>query len=358
MARVPRQQGGKKHGKIPSTLHFNALEIKQGDHTLYCFKEKASKLWEFASINRREEDKDEGYQRVLSTSRVRAVADYILDGNFIPGSIILGIDRGEYKNGRLRIQRGKDVAWVIDGQHRLAGAHLASTEGVDIELSVIGLLDLDEEGRIDQFVTINREARNVPTSLYLDLLKLLPRRKTSAELASERAADVANTVRHDKSSILYGKIVVTTSPKQGQISIVNFVRKLAPYVNPEKGLLNRFSLNEQCKIVDNYFLALKQAYPTEWNKTDSIFFKTIGFGAIMNVFEDVLKEATMHGEGFRVSDVAELFEPVKNFNFEQWREKGTGNKAESDAARDFLIDFGRAVQRLREHEHGKKILLD
>ena len=54
----------------------------------------------------------------------------------------------------------------------------------------------------------------------------------------------------------------------------------------------------------------------------------------MNVFEDVLKEATMHGEGFRVADVVELFEPLKNFNFEQWREKGTGNKAETDAARD------------------------
>jgi hypothetical protein len=156
--------------------------------------EKASNLWEFVSINRREENKDEGYQRVLSTSRVRAVADYILEGNFIPGSIILGIDKGTYKNGKLRLPSGKDVAWVIDG--------------------------------------------------------------------------------------------------------------------------------------------------------------------IMNVFEDVLKEATMHGEGFRVSDVAELFGPLKNFNFEQWREKGTGNKAETDAARDFLIDFGRATQRLRERDHGKKILLD
>lgn len=167
MIRVPRQQGGKKHGKAPATLRFSAIEIHQGTHTLYSFSEKASNLWEFVSINRREEDKDEGYQRVLSTGRVRAVADYILEGNFIPGSIIIAVDKGQYKSGELIISSGKDVAWVIDGQHRLAGAHLASTEGTDIELDVIALLNLDEEAQIDQFVTINREAKNVPTSLYL-----------------------------------------------------------------------------------------------------------------------------------------------------------------------------------------------
>lgn len=255
-------------------------------------------MWKYVSINRREENKDDGYQRVLANSRVRAVADYIKDDNIIPGSIIISVDKGKYdpKKGRLTIGAGKDVAWVIDGQHRLAGAHLASQENVDIELNVIAILGLSDQGQIEQFVTINREGKNVPTSLYLDLLKHLPKSKTPGEVAAERATDIANDLRRNRDSIFYGRIVVTTSPGKGQVSIVNFVRKLTPYVNPEKGLLNLFTLAQQIDIVDNYFNAVKSTYSEEWKKTDSIFFKTVGFGALMNVFEDIFKECTMRAK--------------------------------------------------------------
>ena len=184
MPRQARYQSGKKTGKLAKGRSFDAVPIRQGVNTLYSFSESASTLWSFVSINRREENKDEGYQRVLSNSRVRAVADYIKAGNVIPGSIIIAVDDGKYdaSKGRLRINSGRDVAWVIDGQHRLAGAHLASTEGVDIELNTIALLGLETDAQIEQFVTINREGRNVPTSLYLDLLKKLPKNKTRARL--------------------------------------------------------------------------------------------------------------------------------------------------------------------------------
>jgi DGQHR domain-containing protein len=349
MGRPPRVQSGKKHGNLAHGKSFDAVPVKQGAHTLYSFSEKASVLWSIASINRREENKDDGYQRVLANSRVRAVADYIKDGNIIPGSIILAMDDAKYSaaTGKLRISAGKDVAWVIDGQHRLAGAHLASTEGVEIELNVIALLDLEPDAQIEQFVTINREGKNVPTSLYLDLLKHLPKLKSPAEVASERAADIANRLRQDKESNFYGRIVVTMSPNKGQISIVNFVRKLTPFVNPDKGLLNLFSLQQQAEIVENYFGAIKRSYPDEWKKLDSIFFKTVGFGALMNVFEDIFKECTMHGGGFRVADITDVLLPLRSFDFAQWSTKGSGNKAEMESARDFQVDFIRAMEKRR-----------
>jgi DGQHR domain-containing protein len=167
MTRPPRYHSGKKRGKLAKGRTYKALAIQQGKHTLYSFSEKAADLWSFVSISRREEDKDEGYQRVLSTSRVRAVADYILSENIIPGSVIIALDAGKFNKGEgtLHIDAGRDVAWVIDGQHRLAGAHLANEEGVNIELNVIALVDFGEQEQIEQFVTINREGKNVPTSL-------------------------------------------------------------------------------------------------------------------------------------------------------------------------------------------------
>jgi DGQHR domain-containing protein len=362
-AQVPRRtryQTGKKSGKLLKGKSFNAIPIVQGKNTLYSFSEKASDLWSLVSINRREEDKDEGYQRVLSNIRVQAVADYIVNGNIIPGSIIIAVDKGRYvsRTSKLYVGSGQDVAWVIDGQHRLAGAHLASKEhNIDIELNVVALLDLDEDARIEQFVTINREGKNVPTSLYLDLLKHLPHTKTPGEIASERAADIANELKKDKDSIFYGRIVVTTSPGRGQVSIVNFVRKLSPYLNPERGLLNIFTLTQQTEIIENYFVAIRRVFEHEWKKNDSIFFKTVGFGALMNVFEDIFKECTMQGEGFRVSDIVEVLQPLRTFDFLKWSEMGTGNKAETEAAKEFQIDFARSVEARRARGTDKQLRL-
>jgi DGQHR domain-containing protein len=280
--------------------------------------------------------------------------------NIIPGSITIALDAGKFNKStnRLHIEAGRDVAWVIDGQHRLAGAHLASQEGLDIELNVVALVDFGEQEQIEQFVTINREGKNVPTSLYLDLLKRLPHVKKPGEVAAERAADIANALRHRKDSIFYGRIAVTTSPRQGQqVSMVNFVRKITPYVNPEHGLLNVFTLAQQIKIVDNYFGGIRNVYPEEWKKSDCIFFKTVGFGALWNVFEDIFKECTMHGKGFGIPDIEEALNPVRNFDFAQWSGIGSGSKAEIEAGKDFQVDFMRSIEKRRAGGAKKEIRL-
>ena len=179
---------GKHSGKVTKPLEFSALKITQSTNTLYCFKAHASVLFKALSINRRVEDKEEGYQRALSVSRVRSIANYIKARRAIPGAIIVSLDKATFdsKNGRVAIPKGTDVGWVIDGQHRLAGAHLAANEGTDVELPVVAFQGLEEKRQVEQFVTINREGKNVPTSLYLDLLKLLPFKKP---------ADAAREVR-------------------------------------------------------------------------------------------------------------------------------------------------------------------
>ncbi|WP_082503998.1 DGQHR domain-containing protein [Methylobacterium sp. Leaf117] len=359
MAPKPKVQSGKKVGNLLAQKTFSVVPIHQGATSLYSFSEKASDLWSYVSINRREEDKDDGYQRVLANSRVRAVADYIKSGNIIPGSVIIALDKGSYDpaTSELSMDAGKDIAWVIDGQHRLAGAHMAALEGTDIELNVIAMIGLSPEAQIEQFVTINREGKNVPTSLYLDLLKHLPKFKTTGEVAAERATDIANALRKNPESTFFGRIVVTTSPRPGQVSIVNFVRKLTPYVNVDKGLLNIFTLAQQEEIIENYFDAIRQVFPDEWKKADSIFFKTVGFGALMNVFEDIFKVCTMQVGAFRVTDIVDVLKPLRNFDFAQWSSKGSGNKAEIESAKDFQVDFLRETEKRRADGAKKQIRL-
>ena len=325
-----------KHaGRVKRPLRFTAIEIDQTASKLYFFKARASVLFKALSINRRIQDKDEGYQRALSPSRVQAITRYITQNKPIPGAIIICLDRANFdkRTSDITIPAGTDVGWVIDGQHRLAGAEVASRGGIDIELPVIAFIGLSEPRQVEQFVTINREAKNVPTSLYLDLLRVLPNRKP-ADVAKERAADLATQLRRDEESPFFESIVVTTSPRSGQLSLTNFVRKIAPHVTPDKGILHVYTEQEQLSVISNYYKGLRQVFPREFDAKDSIFFKTVGFGALWNVFPTFFSLALKNQQGFEVRDVVAIFKRVENFDFSSWRQYGSGNQAELNAGED------------------------
>ena len=187
----------------------------------------------------------------------------------------------------LKLPKGRDIAWVIDGQHRLAGAFQAAQSNHNISLLVVAFVGLTEKEQVEQFITINDEARGVPRSILLDLNRRLSFAKTEKEESEDRASDIGNALRRDPDSIFFGKITVVESPKTGQISLGNFVRKVAALVHPSKGILRTRSLLEQTKIIDNYFSAFRDVFPSEWRKVDNVFLTTIGFGGLMNAFEDV-----------------------------------------------------------------------
>ncbi|MEQ9143668.1 MAG: DGQHR domain-containing protein [Parvibaculaceae bacterium] len=348
----------KKRGRSATSKTFPCIPIKQSGKTLYFFSAKASYLWKTLSINRRVEDKDEGYQRALAKSRVESIAQVFIDNKVIPVCIVVSIKDAKLNAAKneITLPKGSDIGWVIDGQHRLAGAHLAAERGVDVELGVVAFLDLAEAEQIEQFITINREARGVPTSLLLDLLKYIPNKKPG-DLARERASDIGNSMRKDPTSALFGRITTVTAPSAGQISLTNFSRKVSPFVNAQTGILKDFTLEEQKKILENFFTAFQQSYKEEWNKKGTIFFKTIGFGAICNVFEFIFTQTTTRLGGFRVNDIRQILDKAGTFDFDAWRSSGSGSKAELDAAKDLLVDLRMAVKGLEETSD-KKLKLD
>lgn len=326
----------RKHsGHVEKPLTFIAVEIVQTATKLYVFKAKASVLFGALSINRRIEEKDEGYQRTLSVSRVQAISRYITQKKPIPGAIVVCFDSASFndKKSELTVPNGTNVGWVIDGQHRLAGADMAARGGTDIEMPVVAFIGLSESRQVEQFVTINREAKNVPTSLYLDLLPGLPNKKPG-DAARERAVDLATQLRKDEDSPFLERIVVTVSPKTGQLSLTNFVRKVSPHVTPERGILNVYTEREQLAVISNYYNGLRQVFQREFEKRDSVFFKTIGFGALWNVFPTFFSLALKNQKGFTVKDVVAIFKRVESFDFSSWRQYGSGNQAEMNAGED------------------------
>lgn len=224
----------------------------------------------------------------------------------------------------------KNIGWVIDGQHRLAGAEMAKT---DIDIFVLAFLNLELPEQIRQFVVVNREAKGVPTSLYIDLLKSLPNVKNDAEQAKERANDINTALRKDPDSIFYNRIVFG-SPKKGQMSLTNFVRKVAPLVS-QKGKFNLYTLEEQRGIIHNYFKALENIFPAEFSEKKMSFFNTLNFGAIINVLPVVFDLSSKQYLGFRVEDASKVLKSIDDFEFSDWDQYGTGSSAEILAGADF-----------------------
>lgn len=324
-------------------MRIRATEVRQGSARFYLFKCKASELWEFSQINQRQEDKDEGYQRVLSRSRVQKLRDFISSDNAIPGAIIVSFDQAKYSRGTIEIPDAEDAGWIIDGQHRAAGAERAAREGHDIELAVVGFIGLTIEEQTDYFVTINREAKGVPSSLYIDLLKQLPRRKTEKERLEERIADISKILTRDSESVFYERIVSTTSPKSGQVSLTNFARRTRPVLHPTTGILGTYALPEQGKIIDNYFRGIKSAFPKSFSQ--NLYFRTLGFGAMWRAFPLVFSASlNRSGGGFTVQDVANVLGRVPDFDFAGWRKLGTGSAAETQAGDDLVAELKDALE--------------
>jgi DGQHR domain-containing protein len=334
----------KAPSKNGSPYKFPCMVVKQGTFTLACFIADAKTVWEFVEVNQYAEDKVEGYQRALSQSRVNTVATYIDEGNCIPNSVLISLDKDAKlspEEDLITIPSRANAGWVIDGQHRLAGAYTAKK---NIQFVVIAFIDLDVSEQVHQFVTINREAKNVPTSLYYFLLRRLPPNKSESDMAKEIAVDIADALKKDPESPFYRKIVMSP-PKSGEMSITNFVRKVAPLVTDKKGIFHPYGLNEQVGIIDNYFRALKHVFPTYFKTGDrQIFFKTLGFGAMINALQTVFSLSLREHNGFRVEDVAKVLKKVEDFDFSPWERYGSGVQAENQAGEDFRQDLLRRFQ--------------
>jgi len=322
-------------------ISFPCMVWSQNGTKLIMFSASAKALWGIVDVNRKVEDKDEGYQRALSASRVAGIARFIDGGNILPTSVLVSFDSGTLSRDQsvLTLPDRPDAGWIIDGQHRLAGAHEADR---DIILPVVAFVGLSEQEQINCFVTINREQKGVPSSLYYELLKHLPGAKTEKMLVQERAADIANALKGDEESPFYLRIVSTTAPRKGQLSLTNIVRKLTPLIRPG-GRLSMYSDEHRQKIVNNMYHAIAIVFEREHKKTNTVFFRTLGFGALMNALPSVLDIALQHQHGFTVADATETFRRVDDFDFSGWHQMGSGTAAEKAAANDLVAALNKAI---------------
>ena len=205
-----------------------------------------------------------------------------------------------------------------------------------ISLAVVGFLKLPIERQIDFFITINREARNVPASLYIDLLKDLPRQKSERELTDERIADIARRLDSDELSPFSQRIIFTRTARSGEISLNNFARVMRPHLSSQSGTLGIYTQLEQEGAINNYFKALEATFPQITKREPPTLFRTIGCGGARRAFPYVFQLTNSKYKSFSVASISKILSEIKDFDFDGWAQLGTGTGAEMQAGDDLI----------------------
>jgi len=173
--------------EIPHLLDpIPAIRGQMGTTTFYSFLMEPEKLFKIAYVSHRAKtnaDTLETYQRMIQKKRLTKIAKYIHDdAGIFPTSIVLNFYTDEGlrfekaaamagKNaalGTLHIPNKYQIAWVIDGQHRLFG-YSGLEEASSATLPVIAFENLPAQQQSKLFVDINHEQVKVSKNLLIDL---------------------------------------------------------------------------------------------------------------------------------------------------------------------------------------------
>jgi DGQHR domain-containing protein len=265
-----------------------------------------------------------GIQRPLNEKRVKEIQQYVqtVDACF-PTAIVLSVSANcaKYDEGNRLLtlssyedpeDTGKnilyrEIAKVIDGQHRIEGLKDFKGPSFDLNVSIFVEIDIAEEAYI--FSTVNLAQTKVNRSLAYDLFDLA-RSRSPQKLCH----NIAVALDQDVKSPFYHRIkrlgVATEGRFNETLTQATFVEALIDYIslNPghdrdlyirgkvpsksgaqESRLLifrNMMIDKRDMEIADvlwTYFDAVRSKWPTAWNSTGYglILNRTNGFRALM-----------------------------------------------------------------------------
>lgn len=229
-------------------------------------------LVENTSVKTFDKIKFEGYQRQVTTKHVQGIIKYISNSDFyFPTSIICSCDEDFTDESRL---------YIVDGQHRveafreIKNAYKPLYDNIKKkQLSVIVLEKPSISLEVETFITINKTAKKVDTSLALILKNMLNRKCSDDQILHTAkkeyiAVELGIKINEDADSIWFNKIVYEGSLRQNDsaaISLNSFVRStriLLDYLEKYNIIKLEWKNEDELKILMEKVNLL---YLTIWN---------------------------------------------------------------------------------------------
>ncbi len=303
-----------------------ALKAKMGGFHYYLFAMNPEHLLKISYVHQRSGkgkflDISESYQRMLNKKRVRKIEEYIKEGGFFPGSIIVNFNRNFQRVEKLgKMKRLQDVeldaepvtvtlppyygcAWIIDGQHRLYG--YADTENKKTEtIPVVAFVEEPRSLQTKIFVDINKNQKPIESNLLWDLYEDLYEDSTNEKERELYCISViAKKLNNDKNSPFYNSITIPKEENQGNISLTTICNSIKT---------QRFVSGKECPLfyedyektidyaaerIECFFNIIKKELPEEWELGDEHYFKTnAGLVVLMGIFRDIIDNLSREEE--------------------------------------------------------------
>lgn len=290
-----------------------------------------------------------GIQRPLNRSRVSELKEYV---NFIdacfPTSIVIAVPsecasyNGDSRTMTLSNFSGesedeaiwfRNIARVIDGQHRIAGLMGYAGDEFDVSVTILVGFDIAEQAHI--FSTVNLSQTKVSKSLAYDLFDLARTRSPQ-----KTCHNVAVALDQKKEGPLYRRIKRLGKAGVGRLgetlTQATFVEGLMQHMTrdprgdrdillrdkilepADADTLRKFPLRNMfiedrdldiAVLIGNYFDAIRSRWPEAWNYGGKglVLNRTNGFRALMRLFKHVYLHLGYPGEVVAMDQFSSLF---------------------------------------------------
>jgi len=296
-----------------------AIEAQMGGRTYYTFVLSPDDLLKIAYVHHRSAqssflDLADSYQRMIKKSRIRKIEQFIKEGGFFPGSIIINLHRklpkketlGDKRHVEQLRQNVKPVAitlppyygcaWIVDGQHRLYG--FADVEEKYKEtIPVIAFVEESGSVETKMFVDINKNQKSIEANLLWDLYEdLYADSENEQEQQLFVISKIAKRLNGLKESPFYERISIPKEQNYGNLTLTTICTSIRQQklVFEREGLLFHNSYEETIDYATErimcYFSVIREHLTDEWAAGDKHYVGTnAGFVVLLGILRDIVE---------------------------------------------------------------------
>lgn len=297
---------------------FPAIKVSaDGECVQYLTALPAKGLFRVCFVARADEDPKAGFQRTLSEKRANSIAEYLDDGNVIPGAIILSAKEAanlsfDESTKTLKYHDVPKAFFVIDGQHRLFGASRAKSDVV-LAVSILTSLDLESEARY--FNDINGEQRGVPATLQMEIQKFTEPVGSPDQLRIK----IFHSLNTRVDSPLANRLSATKSVP-GKLTHVPFKNAVQPLFETKlKGLTEEKIVQLLINFMSAVEDILVQSQISEKKLSNAAFFQALFFA-----FPGILEQVQLQQKDLKKDAFKQVLKPLGNIDWE--KHSGTNKK--------------------------------
>lgn len=288
-----------------------AWNIGNAETPCYITVLNAKEVFDMSTVSRVEDNPKLGYQRNLDEKRVNNIAQYLEQGNIIPGSIILSAQSNseilfDENTQEISMSGVQNSLFVIDGQHRLWGASKAELE---VKLPVCIFVGLSMQQEVQYFLDINSNQKGVPKTLRIELLKFLSEPDSNDAILNKMFEELGES----PSSALFNKTSPTTS-KPGKITHVPFRNALESLLDGK--VLKKFDYNGKRNLIENYINAFSRVL-ISLEGNDKRLTQSAFFQAMFKIFDEVCEYSLSYYKNYKQESFENSIEGIKNVDFEK-----------------------------------------